>query len=102
MKTAVHMLVTILFAVVMAAALAGIQGCAASEQGATADLPLACDEGEWLVPNDGECLLIRGEFRLGGVSRGACHDVWDVLSEATISTPMVASGNYELRDVECE
>jgi hypothetical protein len=102
MKETIGTLFAILFAIIIAATLAGMPGCAAHEDTAEADLPYACEQGDPVEPSPGKCLRITGEFRLGGMSRGACHDVWDVLHEATISTPMVASGNYEMKDVVCK
>lgn len=102
-KATIATLFAILFAIIMSAAIAGfMSGCSPHEDTADADLPYACEQGDPVEPAPGKCLRITGEFRLGGMSLGACHDVWDVLTDATISTPMVASGNYELIDVECK
>lgn len=103
MKTAIETLFAVLFALVMGAALAGFAGgCSPNDEQTGAELPLACEAGSWIVPADGECLRIVGRFRLGGMQRGACHDVFDELSDATIAVPMVISGEYETMEVDCD
>ncbi len=103
MKASICTLFAILFAIAMSAALAGfMSGCEYHEDSATAELPYACDDGESIAPREGMCLRITGLFRLGGMSRGACHDVWDELTEATIANEMLVSGEYETEEVDCE
>lgn len=95
MKEAVQTLFVLLFSLVMAAVLAGFAGgCACHEESADAELPLACDDGESITPPDGKCIRLIGRFRLGGIQRGACHDVWDELTEATVCSQMVIVGEY--------
>ena len=95
MKQAIQTLFVMFFSLVMAATLAGFAGgCAYHEESADAELPYACDEGEPIAPPDGECIHLTGRFRLGGIQRGACHDVWDELTEATVCSQMVIVGEY--------
>lgn len=103
MKQAIQTLFVMLFSLVMAAALAGFAGgCEYHEDSATAELPYACEDGEPIAPREGACLRVTGLFRLGGMSRGACHDVWDELTEAIIATEMLISGEYETEEIDCE
>lgn len=103
MKASICTLFAILFSILISAALAGfVSGCEYHEDSATAELPYACEDGEPIEPAPGMCLRIVGRFRLGGMQRGACHDVWDELSDATIAVPMVISGDYETTEVGCD
>lgn len=103
MKDSICTLLAILFAITMSAAIAGfMSGCEYHEDSATAELPYACEDGAPIAPREGMCLRITGLFRLGGMSRGACHDVWDELTEAIVATEMFVSGEYETEEVDCE